>query len=128
MDDSIQPIADAEQTLGDSEVEIHVEAIEDPSDAEESQGTGIAALRLGSACNAVATAFFTVLSAAVVTGLVFVFVLKPSSAPIAVPSGDLKGGARIWDRRSRRPGRHAGNSGGPCRHSGATRLVTMALG
>ncbi|XP_065291898.1 uncharacterized protein [Dermacentor albipictus] len=87
MDDTFQSIAEGEQPLGDSEVEIHVDEIEDPSDTDESHAASATTLRLGSACNAIATAFFTVLSAAVVTGLVFVFVLKPSQPPIAMTSG-----------------------------------------
>ncbi|KAL3177159.1 hypothetical protein MRX96_009856 [Rhipicephalus microplus] len=96
MDDFMQPIADADQAVADSDMEIHVEATEDPSDTEESESTSIAALRLASACDTVARVFFTVLSAAMVTGLVYVLVLKPSSTPIDVPFGDLRAAPGSW--------------------------------
>ncbi|KAL3177160.1 hypothetical protein MRX96_009857 [Rhipicephalus microplus] len=102
-----------EQALADSEEDIHVEAIEDPSDTEESESTSIVALRLASAFRSVASAFFTVLSAAAVTGIVFVFVLKPSTAKIDVPSGDLKAASGLWmadpDDEDDTPGTPAGH-------------------
>ncbi|KAK8759523.1 hypothetical protein V5799_002843 [Amblyomma americanum] len=66
----------------DSGGERSADVLEDPS--EEDKGVpfaGATTLRLGWTCNAAATGFFTVLSAAVVTGIVFLFVLKASPSP-----------------------------------------------
>lgn len=59
--------------------------LEDPSEDKRTPFAGVTTLRLGWTCNAAATGFFTVLSAAVVTGIVFLFVLKapPQTAPAA---------------------------------------------
>lgn len=80
MDGGMEAATEPEQSRADPEAPDSLDDLDGPWDVNDI-APGVASLRGGWACSVVATAFFALVSAAIVAGLVFILVLKTARSP-----------------------------------------------